>query len=90
MSFDAKTFYLKALAKITMILMHKEILTEVFRRYEECRNNKPNLLADRYCNELDPRTRANYCFNAVFTKVDIFLTNELCFETADPTIPIPV
>ena len=44
-----------------------------------------------YCNELDPRTRANDSFDLAFTKVDIlFLAKKLCFETVSPSIPIPV
>ena len=52
------------------------------------RNNEPNKRAHHYCNELDPRTSAS-C-DGVFTKVDIFLANELCFEIVGPTVPIPV
>ena len=49
----------------------------VFRQCEGCRNNEPNQLAHQFCDEIDPRTRANYCFHVVFPKEDILLTNEL-------------
>lgn len=64
--------------------------TEVFRHYEGCRSNKLNQMSHLYCSKLDLRTRAEYCFDVVFAKVDIFLANESYFEIVDPTILIPV
>ena len=73
-SFDAESLNLGALAKIIIKLLDKK---NVFRQFEGCRNNEPNQLAHRFCNEIDPRTRANDCFHVVFPKEDLFLTNEL-------------
>ena len=90
MSLDAKNLYLEALAKIITKVVDKEMHTKVFRCSKGCRNNQPNQPAHYYCNELDPRKRANDCFDVAFTKVHINLANELCFETVSPRIPIPV
>lgn len=34
-------------------------------------------LAYQFCNQLDPRTKANNVFDAVFAEVDIYLANQL-------------
>ena len=73
-SFDAESLDLAALAKIIIKLLDKR---NVFRQCEECRNNEPNKLAHQFCNEIDPRTRANDCFHVVFPKEGLYLTNEL-------------
>ena len=42
------------------------------------------------CLLVDPVTKVTECFNGAFSKVDIYLANELCFEKVSETIPIPV
>ena len=47
-------------------------------------------MVHQYCNELDPRTRTNDCFDVAFTKVDVFLANELSFGKVSSRISVLV
>ena len=66
-SFDAENFYLALFTRTIIKLMVKEMHVKLSKRCEGSRNNKPNQLAHYCCNEIDPRTRANNCFDAVFS-----------------------
>ena len=70
--------------------MRKEMYVEVCKRYGGCVNEEPGQQSHDYCQLVDPATKATECFDSVFSKVDIYLTNELCLEKVQDLIPIPV
>ena len=90
MNFDAENIYLKGLIGIMVKLLCKEMYVEVYKRCEGCTNDEAGQQAHEYCLLVDPKTKAVECFEAVFSKVDIYLANELCFEKVKDIIPIPV
>ena len=53
-------------------------------------NEEPGQQLHDYCLLVDLVTKATECFNGAFSKVDIYLANELCFEKVSATNPIPV
>ena len=53
-------------------------------------NEEPGQQLHDYCLLVDLVTKATQCFNGAFSKVDIYLANELCFEKVSETNPIPV
>ena len=53
-------------------------------------NEEPGQQSHDYCLLVDPAAKATECFDIVFSKVDIHLANELCFEKVQDLIPIPV
>ena len=55
-----------------------------------CVNAEPVQQSHDYCQLVDPATKLTECFDGVFSKVDIYLVNELCFEKVQHLIPIPV
>ena len=87
---SAKNMYLKALIGITVKHMFKEMYVEVCKRCGGCVNEEPIHQSHDYCLLVDPATKATECFDSVFSKVDIYLANELCFEKMQDLIPIPV
>ena len=90
MNIDVEKVYLKTLADIVVKLLINRMYNEVYQRCMGCRDEEPNQQAHEYCLEVDPVTKANDCFTAVFEKIDLFFANELCFEKVKDTIPIPV
>ena len=87
---DAENIYLKALIGIIAKLMCKGIFLEVYKRCGECVNAEPVQQSHDYCLLVDPATKPTECFDSVFSKVDIYLVNELCFEKVQDLFPIPV
>ena len=61
---------------------------EVYKRCDECVNEKPGQESHDFSLLVDPVTKATECFNGVFSKVNIYLANELCFEKVSETIPV--
>ena len=90
MNNDAKNIYLKALIEIIVKLMCKEMYVEVYKRCGGCVNGEPGQQSYDYCLLVNPATKATESFDSVFSKVDIYLANEACFEKVEDLIPIPV
>ena len=70
--------------------MCKEMYVEVYKRCGGCVNEEPGHQSHDYCLLVDLATKATECFDSVFSKIDIYLVNELCFEKVQDLIPIPV
>ena len=70
--------------------MCKEMYLEVYKRCDGCGNEQPGQQSRDCCLLVDPVTKATECLNSAFSKVDVYLANELCFEKVYQTIPIPV
>ena len=90
MNYDAENIYLKDLIRIIVKLMCKEIYVEVYKRCGGFVNEEPGQQSHDYCLLVDPATKATECFDSVFSKIDMYLANELCFEKVQDLIPIPV
>ena len=90
MNCDAENIYLNALIGLVVRLMCKEMYLEVYKRCDGCVNEEPGQQSHDYCLLVDPVTKATEYFNSAFSKVDIYLANELCFEKVHQMIPIPV
>ena len=63
---------------------------EEHKRCRGCVNEEPGQQSHDCFLLLDPATKATECFGSVFSKVDIYLANKLCFEKLQDLIPIPV
>ena len=87
---SAENIYLKALIGITVKHMFKEIYVEVYKRCGGCVNEEPIQQSHDYYLLVDPATKSTECFDSAFSKVDIYLANELRFEKVQDLIPIPV
>ena len=70
--------------------MCKEMYVEAYKRCGECVNEDPGQQTHDYCLLINPDSKVTECFDSVFSKVDIYLANELCFEKVQEMIPIPV
>ena len=70
--------------------MCKEVYGAIYKKRDGCVNEEPGQQSHDYCLLVDPVTKATECFNGAFSKVDIYLANELCFKKFSKTIPIPV
>ena len=90
MNCNAENIYLKALIGIVVKLMCKKMYGEVYKKRDGCVNEEHGQQSHDYCLLVDSVTKATECFNGAFSKVDIYLANELCFEKVSKTIPIPV
>ena len=60
--------------------MCKEMYVEVYKRCVGCVNEEPGQQSHDYSLLADFATKATECFDSVFSKIDICLVNELCFE----------
>ena len=63
---------------------------EVYKRCRGYVNEEPGQQSHDYYLLVDPATKVTGCFDSVFSKVDIYRANELCFEKVQDLIPIPV
>ena len=90
MNYDAENIYLKALIGMIAKRMCKEVFVEEYKRCGGCVNEKIGQQCHNYCQLVDPITKVTECLDGVFSRVDIYLANELCFEKVQDLIPIPV
>ena len=90
MNCDAENVYLNALIGLVVRLMCNEMYLEVYKRCDGCVNEEPGQQSHNYCLLVDPVTKATECFNSAFSKVDIYVADELCFKKVNQTITIPV
>ena len=63
---------------------------KVYKRCDGCVKEEPGQQSHDHCLLVDPVTKATECFSGAFSKVDIYLANELCFEKVSETISTPV
>ena len=60
------------------------------KKCDGCVNEELGQQSHDHCLVVDPVTKATECLNSAFSKVDIYLADELCFKKVHQMIPIPV